>query len=106
MPPGQRQLFINWRVACADVAVALRSMRAVQAQLRLNHAALRTELFQRTLASASEATLMETYALAAHAAREGIDSAMQQRIEAAGVEALQPWLRGARHVEVFVACDD
>jgi Domain of unknown function (DUF4936) len=106
MRPGRRQLFIYWRVASADVAAALRATPAVQAQLRLNHQTLRTGLYQHTEASAGEATLMETYALASQAACNGIDAAMQQRIEAASAEALQPWLRGVRHVEVFDACDD
>ena len=106
MRPGRRQRFIYWRVASADVAAALRAARAVQAQLRLSHPTLRTGLYLRTEAPAGEATLMEVYALDSQAARNGIDAAMQQRIEAASAEALRPWLRGARHVEVFDACDD
>jgi len=106
MQPGRRQLFIYWRVASADVAAALQAVRAMQAQLRRNHGALCTGLYQRPQASANETTLMETYALAAHTACDGIDAVMQQHIEAAGAQALQPWLRGARHVEVFDACDD
>jgi len=101
MTPGRRQLFIYWRTAATDAPAALQAMRALQAALRRQHAGLQCGLYLRTDVSAEDATLMETYALDATVATEGLDVALQETIEAAAGKALAPWQRGARHVEVF-----
>ncbi len=48
-------------------------------------------------------TLMETYAQQAPPsdAAAGVSPALQAELEEAAAAVLQPWLRGARHVEVF-----
>jgi len=102
MAPGRRQLFIYWRVARADLPVALQALRDWQATLRVRHPALQCRLYQRHDGSADEATIMETYADAS----PGIGEALHQHIEQAGNALLQHWLRGARHVETFDAVDE
>lgn len=106
MPLGKRQLFLYWRVTRADARVAMQAMRDLQRQLQGQYPGLRAGLYVRSEPSASEATLMETYAVDAMHATQGLGVDLQRHIERAGTELLQPWLRGARHVEVFDACDD
>ena len=101
---GRRQLFIYWRVAGGDAASAQAAARQLQASLRNAQAGMHAALFVRSDTLADEATFMETYALAAQVAADGIPAALQQHIVEAGRLALQPWLRTARHVEVFDAC--
>ena len=102
MAPGQRQLFIYWRVAPAELSAALQALRAWQARLSAEHPALQCRLFLRHQASKDEATVMETYA----DAEPGIDEVLRRHIEHAGNAELQRWLRGSRHVEVFDALDE
>ena len=105
MAPGQRQLFIYWRVAAADLPAALRALRDWQATLKARQPALQCRRYQRSDGDADEATVMETYALASGAG-DGIDDGLRRLIERDGDAVLQRWLRGARHVEAFDACDD
>jgi hypothetical protein len=105
MRAGRRQLFIYWRVAAADATAARQAMIALQRRLGEQRPALHCGLFERADAAGVESTLLETYALHAGPDSSGIDAELQQHIEQAGAEALQPWLRSARHVEVFDACD-
>jgi DNA-binding GntR family transcriptional regulator len=102
MAPGRRQLFIYWRVAPAEVPVALQALRAWQAELCAQHPSLQCRLYQRHDGSQHEATVMESYARAV----PGVDEALRQHIEHAGTALLQRWLRGPRHVEVFDALPD
>lgn len=106
MPLGKRQLFVYWRVATADARTALQAAREMQRQLAGQHPGLRCALYLRSDASTIEATLMESYAVESGEAAQGVDDLLQQRIEGVGAAAVQPWLRGARHVEVFEACDE
>lgn len=106
MPLGKRQVFVYWRVASADARVAMQAMRDLQRRLQGQYPGLRAGLYVRSEPSASEATLMETYAVGAMYAAQGLDADLQRHIERAGAALLLPWLRGARHVEVFEACDD
>jgi len=112
------QLFIYWRTPAAHHDAAAGAARAMQQALRLAHAGLVAQLYLRRdevsppaqpsanrSARAAEQgpgdahiTLMETYALPGTVT--GIDGALQAAIVAAGA-SLQPWLQGARHVEVF-----
>ncbi len=100
---GRRQLFIYWRVTPADLPAALQALRDWQGALMAQQPALQCRLYQRGGVSTAEATVMESYALALPGA--GIDDALRLHIEQAGQCVLQRWLRGARHVEVFDACD-
>lgn len=102
MAPGRRQLFIYWRVAPADLDVALQALRDWQVTLTAEHPTLRCRLYQRHDGSRDTATVMEGYA----DAPPGIDDALRQHIEHAGNAVLQRWLRGPRHVEVFDALDE
>lgn len=100
--PGRRQLFVYWHLDAADVSVALGAVQAMQRQLRAAKPTLSTGLYRRSDLAGDKATLMETYACPG----DGVDAALQQHIETVAAVALQPWQRGARHVEVFDACDD
>lgn len=106
MPLGARQLFVYWRVAAADTAAALQALRDWQHALQAQHPALRMQRYLRRDSSAGEATVMESYALVARVPASGIDAALQQQIEHEGHAAVERWLRGARHVEVFDAVGD
>jgi hypothetical protein len=105
MAPGTRQLFVYWRVGVADTEAALQAVRGWQQSLRAQHPALQTRLFLRHDAARDEATVMESYALVAHGPSPGIDARLQRQIEHDGTAALQHWLCGTRHVEVFDALD-
>lgn len=96
--PGGRGLFIYYRVAQNDTAAALQAAQAVQCELRARHPGLKAELWRRPETKDGMHTWMEIYT---HA--DGIDAALEQRIEAAA-EAVSPWIQGPRHVEVFVPC--
>jgi hypothetical protein len=110
-----RQLFIYWRCPAPQAAAAQGAARAMQARLCKRHPGLLARLFVRTDEAGdpggggkNDVTLMETYALRsgdfAQAATEGIGSALQAELQAAGTE-LQPWLSGGRHIEVFELLD-
>jgi hypothetical protein len=105
MPDGARQLFIYWRVAAADAAQARQAVREWQRRLGDRHDGLRCALFERAGAAGGESTLMETYAFSAVMSTGGVPEAVQRQIEVDGAALLRPWLRSARHVEVFDACD-
>jgi Domain of unknown function (DUF4936) len=105
MRRGRRQLFIYWRVKHRDLAAALQALRDWQSTLCAEYPALRCAAYQRSDVPADEATVMESYALEAARAGDGIDEALQQHIDAAGRIALARWLHGQRHVEVFDALD-
>lgn len=102
MALGRCQLFIYWKVAAADLDAALQALRDGQAVLRQQHPELHCRIYRRHDAAAAEATVMESYAVTLPVA--GIDATLQRHIVQAGGVVLQPWLRGARHVEVFDAC--
>lgn len=100
---GQRQLFIYWRVAAADLPAALGALRDWQSALIAERPHLHCGLYRRTGTAEVEATVMETYALDSALPHPGIDEALRLHIERAGNALLQRWLRGARKVEVFDA---
>ena len=103
MPLGRRQLFVYWRVAHADLPSALQALREWQAGLMHSRPALRCGLYQRSDGAEAQATVMESYALESAGPHDGIDDALREHIDALGRDALQRWLLGARHVEVFDA---
>ncbi len=105
MPLGRRQLFVYWRVTHEDLPFALEALRQWQADLVSAHPALRCSLYQRCDSTEAQATVMEGYALESAGPQQGIDDRLRQHIEHSGHALLRPWLRGARHVEVFDALD-
>ena len=90
------RLYVYYRVALVDLAVAQSGALGLQSSLRLAHPGLQMELLRRPDFRDGQVTLMETYA---HA--EGVDEALAQAIEAAAVEFLSPWLKSPRHCECF-----
>ena len=106
MQPGQRRLFIYYRVDAADVGVAVAAVGRFQARLRAAHAGLQAHLLRRSdlpgsTAGSAAVTLMETYALDAPG---GIDGRLQAEIESQAAQALTRLLRSDRHVEPFEPC--
>lgn len=93
-----RELFIYWKTPAALADAAERGAAKWQAELRREFPALVAALYRRADVTGAHATatLMETYAGAALA------PALERRIVAEGDARLQPWLEGARKVEVFV----
>lgn len=100
-----RQLFVYWRCASAQAGAAQAATRDMQTALCLRHPGLSAELFVRlhdTQAPAGDVTLMEVYAFRRPqpGLEAGVDDALQAEVRAAS-DALQRWLSGTRHVEVF-----
>ncbi|MCW7540620.1 DUF4936 family protein [Aquabacterium sp. A7-Y] len=93
-----RRLFIYYRIASADAALALRAAGAMQDALRARHPGLQAELWRRPQEKDGVQTWMEIYMQA-----EGVGPVLEAEI-AAAAEALSPWLQGPRHTEVFVPC--
>jgi hypothetical protein len=96
-----RELYVYWRCDAAQADVVLAAARAMQRTLRAHWPALVARLLVRTTDAQGEMTVMETYATAA-----GIDTALEQHIEASAAAALSGWCRGKRHVEVFSTLPD
>ncbi|HZF79374.1 MAG TPA: DUF4936 family protein [Rubrivivax sp.] len=92
-----RELFVYWHVTGASAA-AEAAARQMQDRLCVAHVGLVSRLYRKV--DSGRCTLMETYALPG----SGIDTALQQRIEAVAAQALAPWCAGGRHVEVFEDC--
>ena len=90
-----RSLYVYYRIDAASVAEAAAAVQAFQARLGESHPALQAALLRRPGDQDGQVTLMETYAMPG-----GITDALQARIDEAAA-CLAPWLRGARHTEVF-----
>lgn len=91
-----RELFIYWRVAPAQLPQATAAVLEWQTGLRLAHAGLQARLLSRCDSGAAQATLMETYADAA-----GLPPSLQSAIVEQGAQLASRWCQGDRHVEVF-----
>ena len=116
-----RELFIYYRVRSTQAGAARRVALAFQAELRSRHPALRARLLRRdegmhtsigigsdsdvdgATANASEQTWMETYEVDPRIDTAGVSAALQAEIEACAL-GLAPFVHGARHTEVFIAC--
>ena len=98
MPPPE-ELYVYYRVARPDRATAARAVHGVQSRWCAQHPGLRARLLQRADRDAAGdlVTLMETYAQPG-----GLSAEMQAALEADLGRVLAPWLKGPRHVEVFV----
>ena len=105
-----RELFVYYRVRSAQAGAARPAALAFQAELRSRHPALTARLLRRDEGSAThgtdparDETWMETYAINPRLDSAGVSAALQTEIEAAA-RVLTPFLSGARHTEVFIAC--
>ncbi|HEY0859249.1 MAG TPA: DUF4936 family protein [Albitalea sp.] len=101
-----RELFIYYRIDVAGAASALVAAQAFQRRLRERHPGLTARLLRRPDDPTAQAddrqtdtqTWMEIYSF-----EGGISAALQADIDAEAA-ALAPFLRGTRHIEVFVPC--
>lgn len=98
-----RELFIYYRVHTGRRGDALAAVTAMQAQLCARHPQLVARLLQRDGAPAEPHTWMETYRTDPLLDTLGISAALQAEI-AASAFALQEFIDGARHTEVFQPC--
>lgn len=92
-----REIYVYYRVAPSDAAVAAGKVRAMQAGLCASHPGLQARLLRRPVTAGDLQTWMEVYAMDG-----GIGEALQREIEAAA-SALLDAIQGPRHVEVFEA---
>lgn len=90
------RLYVYYRVRVGDKAAVVDAVRALHARWTASMPSLHCELLERHGHDAEHVTLMETYA--------GVPTALLRALEAEAVQALQRWLVGERHVEVFVPC--
>lgn len=98
-----RELFVYYRVH-ADAADAVRAMvRRLHASMLSQHPGLTARLLRRPEQVDGFETWMETYAMDAAHAPQGIGPALQAAIEAQAAPLL-PLLHGPRHTEAFIAC--
>ena len=97
------ELFIYYRLDVADAPAAQAAVAVFQAGLLARYPWLRTRLLRRPNATDGQETWMETYAADPALNRTGITPDIAAQIELAAA-VLAPWLRGARHTEVFQAC--
>ena len=100
-----RELFVYYRVRAAQADAARVVALAFQAELRLRHPALTARLLRRNESAPErgDETWMETYAIDPRIDAAGVGAALQAEIETAA-RALEPFINGARHTEVFIAC--
>jgi hypothetical protein len=99
-----RELFIYYRSSPQHAEQVLKIVGDFQTGLRLQWPALEARLLRRPQLHSEHVTWMETYSMKdplQHPA--GIDAPVQRAIETAAL-ALQTWIDGERHVEVFESC--
>lgn len=96
------ELFIYYRVSVRHATEARSDVLEWQRELEGAHPALHCRLLMRPEEREGLQTWMETYAIA-DPAQSPDAGALRQHIEQ-GPEALQSWIIGERHVEVFVPC--
>ncbi len=94
---GPTHLYVYWRVAARDEAVAAAAARTLHDVFCREMPGLECELLRRVDDAADAPhTLMECYR---HDA--GVPAAWRERIESEARAALSAWLVGARHAEAF-----
>ena len=98
-----RELFVYYRVAPVDATRARAAALAMQALLQAQHPHLRARLLRQPGEADGPQTWMEAYSTDAQAAPAGVDTDLQESIEAAA-RVLAPLISGQRHIEVFIAC--
>ena len=99
MSAGHAQVFVYYRVRAADGTAAIAAVQAGQARLKVTLPGLACTLSRRVDDAAEHLTLMETYARG-----DGVTAAAQRDIERQMRAAIEAWLVGERHIEVFVPC--
>jgi Domain of unknown function (DUF4936) len=98
-----RELFIYYRLEPANQDAAHAAVLAFQQRLRAQHPGLRTRLLRRPDRTDGPETWMETYAADPVLDPSGITPETQAHIEH-HAKVIEPFIQGARQVEVFVAC--
>lgn len=105
MPPsGTRRLYVYYRVPLVHLHDLLARVRQTQARLSADHPGLQADLLRRPELRDGDVTLMETYAIDAATAADGLDQPLIDHIERTLGTALADLPCGARHAEVFDAC--
>ena len=97
------ELFIYYRLDTADAPVAYRAVRAFQELLRARYPWLKTRLLCRPDQTDGPQTWMEIYSADPAPDSTGITPEVRAEIELQA-RSIAPFVRGARHAEVFVAC--
>jgi hypothetical protein len=99
-----RELFIYYRIECADAAGALAMVHAFQQRLCGRHEGLTARLLRRCEPAGDHSndpqTWMEIYS---RNEADGVSPALQADIESEAA-VLTPVIVGARHTEGFVPC--
>jgi len=90
------ELFVYWHARGDQAEAAICAAQDLQATLRGRFPALAARLYRRPEERDGRITVMEVYSTTGDFA-----PALRQAIDAAAHEALDPWLQGERHVEVF-----
>jgi hypothetical protein len=93
-----RELFIYYRIRADAASAALEAVHAMQARLRHEHAGLAARLLRRPEEKDQQQTWMEIYAFPG-----GVTPALEARIAHAAA-AVEPFITGTRHTEVFIPC--
>lgn len=96
-----RELFIYYRIRVAAAGLALKTVGAFQARLRVRHPGLSARLLCRPDEQDNTQTWMEIYSF--ELTENGVTSEIESEI-ATEANALAPFLTGPRHTEVFVPC--
>lgn len=99
-----RELFIYYAVDPAQAGALREALAAWHRALRAEHPGLIARVLVRSDAPGARQTWMETYSTRPELLPDGIDAALQARIEADARARLLPLIAGDRHVEVFRAC--
>jgi hypothetical protein len=97
------ELFIYYRVRAAQANEARSAVLRWQRELSAVNASLCSRLLMRPDEHGGMQTWMETYAMSGSGDAVHFHQALRERIER-GPSELQPFLIGARHLEVFVPC--
>lgn len=93
------ELYVYYRAPAESQAALEQAVDAAQRALVAGHAGLEARLLRRPEAANGQATWMEIYR---HP--QGIDRALEARIEAALQAVLKDYGAVARHAERFIAC--
>jgi hypothetical protein len=94
-----RELFVYYRVRADGIGAAREAVLLMQRELRATFPELEARLLTRAEGTGS-ATWMETYAAPTASAGSGIDAQIEAAI-ATRAHALQAFIEGPRHVEIF-----
>jgi Domain of unknown function (DUF4936) len=97
------ELFIYYQLDVADAPAAQAAVAVFQAGLSARYPWLRARLLRRPNATDGQETWMETYAADPALNSTGITPTVAAEIELAAA-VLAPWVRGTRHIEIFLAC--